>query len=567
MTEAKTSPKPAKDTIYIDVEDDITSIISKVEASGSKEIALVLPKRAVVLQSIVNMRLLARSAKNANKKVVLVTSESALMPLAGAAGLPVAKSLEASAHVPSQPEAATPSPSTPADPDQEMPAKIDYERPIGELAASYSNDASEAIALADDDESKTDKTPVKPPKNKKLKVPNFDRFRLLLGLGILGLIALITFIIFAIFVLPKATIAIQTTSTPFSGNFNLTTSDTAKELDKGQGIIPVQLKKSDQTAKKDIQATGQQNLGKKATGAVNMTYQVCGTIQPPSSVPAGTGLTTKGLTFITQENTSFSSSGTVSDSCINYPSTSSTDIVAQQGGSAYNVGANSSFAVVGYSNVSATNPSALSGGTDNNVTVLSQQDVDKVKEEITSAASDKFSQDFQKSLSDEGFFVIIPTLKISDAEVTATPAVGQQTSTANVTVKVSYSVLVVTKDHLKEAITHNLKNQIDQDNQQLSGNVLEDVNITVQSQSSPTVAVLAIGVETDVLPNIDKNAVEKQVMGQKSGYIKSTIGVIPGVTKVDVHLSPFWVSKVPKKASKVTVTVTADKTAAADEPR
>lgn len=52
----------AKDTIYIDVDDEITGIIDKVVSSKHKIVALVLPKRAAVLQSIVNMKLLKRVA-------------------------------------------------------------------------------------------------------------------------------------------------------------------------------------------------------------------------------------------------------------------------------------------------------------------------------------------------------------------------------------------------------------------------------------------------------------------------------------------------------------------------
>ena len=56
-----------KDVIYIDVDDEITSIISKLQESSGKIVALVLPKRAVVLQSIVNLKLLKHIADN-NKK-------------------------------------------------------------------------------------------------------------------------------------------------------------------------------------------------------------------------------------------------------------------------------------------------------------------------------------------------------------------------------------------------------------------------------------------------------------------------------------------------------------------
>ncbi|MFL6594983.1 MAG: hypothetical protein ACJ8HQ_06025, partial [Chthoniobacterales bacterium] len=72
---------PEKDTIYIDIDDEITGIIDKLKASQSKVVALVLPKRAAVFQSIVNMKLLKRAADSNKKNLVLITAEAGLLPL------------------------------------------------------------------------------------------------------------------------------------------------------------------------------------------------------------------------------------------------------------------------------------------------------------------------------------------------------------------------------------------------------------------------------------------------------------------------------------------------------
>ena len=95
--------KPAKDTVYVDVEDDITTVIDKVEEASEKIVALVLPKRASVLQSTVNMRLLKRAADKVEKTVVLITSDEALLPLAGIVGLHTAKNLQSKPEVPEAP--------------------------------------------------------------------------------------------------------------------------------------------------------------------------------------------------------------------------------------------------------------------------------------------------------------------------------------------------------------------------------------------------------------------------------------------------------------------------------
>lgn len=83
-----------KDVIYIDVEDDITTIISKIKRSKERIIALVPPRRAGVLQSAVNMRLLTKTAQSADKRIVLVTNDAVLTGLAAASQIPVAKNLQ-----------------------------------------------------------------------------------------------------------------------------------------------------------------------------------------------------------------------------------------------------------------------------------------------------------------------------------------------------------------------------------------------------------------------------------------------------------------------------------------
>src|SRR3990167_5176262 len=323
VEKSKTNP-PTKATIYIDVEDEITSIIDKVEAADAKLAALVLPKKSSALQSIVNMRLLKRGADDAGKKIVLITNDQKILPLAGAASVYVAKNLQSKPYIPASP----------------VPVR-------GQTAVADEAESTDAT-----------KDPLKKPtvKDKKLKIPNFDKFRLRLVLIIAGIIGLIVFLFLATKVLPKAAITIQTTSTPVSANFDLTTADSAKAVDSEKSIVPAVLKTSDQTSTQQVPATGQQNKGEKASGPV--TLKNCGT--SVVTVPAGTAVSTGGLVYITQAAKSL---GALPAPCPSTgANTADVDVVAQTPGAKYNVGAGQTFAVSGYSNVSASNAAAFSGG-------------------------------------------------------------------------------------------------------------------------------------------------------------------------------------------------------------
>jgi hypothetical protein len=553
------SAKPGKDVIYLDVDDEITAIIDKVEAAKQKIVALVLPKRAAMLQSIINMRLLKRSATAAGKSVVLITSEHALLPLAGAAGLHVAKNLQSKPAIPAVPhsdvdsvlDADETADSEDLDNIDEQPQKLDYNSSVGDLADGSSG--PEEITLDDDDDDPSTAAPAaaaahkeKAKGGKGLKVPNFDRFRLLLLLGGGALVLLIIFLILAVTVLPKATVTIKTSSTPVSLDTDYTASGTAKQLDEDKKIIPSVLKTSDQISNQQVTATGQQNNGEKATGNVAMSAGSCGP-DVPSEVASGTGFSSNGLNYITKERASFTPR--VSGGKCIFRS-DSIAITAQSAGSKYN-------ASISGANVRSgiTADGSASGGTDNNVTILTQQDLDGAKAKISSADSDKFSKDFQKQLSDQGLYVINSTLKINDPVVTSTPSVGQQASTAQVSVKVSYSVLAVQKTNLQQAVTNALNKQIDKKKEKLSdSDPLKNLTITVQNlQPNSPNATLSLSKDTSAVPILDEDAIKSQIKGKKENQIKDYLNSYPGVKNVEVKFGPFWVSSAPGNTGKIKI--------------
>jgi hypothetical protein len=56
-------------------------------------------------------------------------------------------------------------------------------------------------------------------------------------------------------------------------------------------------------------------------------------------------------------------------------------------------------------------------------------------------------------------------------------------------------------------------------------------------------------------PDLDLEAIKREAAGRKSGEIRSELETNPDIKGVDIKLSPFWVSSVPKKTSKITVTI------------
>jgi len=547
-----------KDTIYIDIDDEITGIIDKLRVSEGKIVALVLPKRASVFQSIVNMKLLKRAADESKKNLVLITSEAGLLPLAGAAGIHVAKTLTSKPEIPTGPVADEELDEVVAEEepiDQEVTTEADGDKPIGELAgagALAAGDGVETLELDNDEAPETaaaTKPAVpKPNKDKKLAVPNFDRFRTLLIIGGAALVLFIIFLIFALTALPKATINIKTNASNVPVSMDLKLSTAAKTLHESDNTVPAKVVSQQKTYSQQITTTGQKNLGNKAQGSVKMSAQECGTPQPANDVPAGTGVSADGLTYITQADTSFTVSK-IKNGCIYFDATSSTPIVAQSGGSNYNT--SGAFSVSGRSDVSATG--SASGGTDNNVQVVSQADLNNAKSKINTN-DNSVKQALEDELKKDGYYGVAATFSAGTPTTTNSANVGDTASSVTVTENVTYTMFGAHKDDLKTLIDDSLKDQIDTSKQSILSEGLDSATFNVNSQTA-TDAQVTMSANAVAGPELNVNDIRQVAAGKKPGDVKHELEANPDVEDVQIKLSPFWVSSVPKKTSKITVTV------------
>lgn len=562
------STQPGKDTIYIDVDDEITAIIDKVRGSHEKIVALVLPKRATVLQSIVNMKLLKRTADEAKKHLVLITSEAGLLPLAGNVGIYVAKTLQSKPEIPTGPAA------THDTEDQEeavnMADDLDGSKSVGEhlrhAPASVvhpSNAAEEDGPIELDNSPATAAGPVvghgaaeaakKAKKGgKKFSIPDFNKFRLW---GIVGAIAVVVFIFLwymGFVVMPRASISVKTDSTALNETLDLTLSTAAKGVDTDDNVVPAQAQQTQKTVTQQAEATGQLDKGTKATGSVVLALKDCS--QEQVTVPAGSGLSVNGLTYITQQGAVLNSVK-VGPNCRNdlapSSSTKTVAIIAQNNGDKYNT-PSATFTVANFANVGAIGSAA--GGTSVIVKVVSQADIDGLKQKITAQDTIAIKKELQQALTGRGLFAVDGSFSNAEPEVISSVKAGDEAATVTVTQKTTYTMLGAKQEDLKKIVAAAVDDKIDKNKQQILDHGLGTAVFKMQSQRG-TSTLVSFDVTAVAGTDINLDDVKKQVAGKKSNDAKEIIGKYPGVTDVTVDYSPFWVSSIPKKAGKITVTV------------
>lgn len=558
-----------KDVIYIEPEDDITDIISKIESSKQKIVALVPPKKAGILRSIVNIKLIAKAGANAKKTVVLVTVDPSIVKLAAATKLPVTKDLQTPPSVPKdKPEI-----------DETVTEKVEDEEEKEEKS-----EKEEETEEKDEEEEKSEKEEKEPEDKAKKKAKKekkekelpenpilawiVSHKKLVIGLAI-GLVLFILFLVWALVFAPAVTISVVRRTTESNFSENVTFTDKLAEENASEGKFYLEQKTNENKIKRDIEATGKKNVGEYATGEVVVYayFKQSGTI----GINAGSQFTLSSYTYTSTENRNLSWSGKSVEECLNagQPTiitsgcliSGRVPVKAVAPGSSYNISASNT----GWSTtapVGAYTDTAMSGGTDKTITVITQADVDKVVATIKTGdkavAKNNLIESIKESSTDSNtIFIIESSYKQTVSEPEVSPKIGEEVEDGtkpSLTVTVTDSIYVIDETKVREFITEKAKlannykiYQIGDENKEYGGLFIENFMKDGEKYTGKLKTTYVSG------PSVTENDIVEMVRGKGIGTAKHDIAENSGIKDVSITPSYPWVSSVPNDPEKITV--------------
>src|SRR5690606_20635813 len=160
-------------------------------------------------------------------------------------------------------------------------------------------------------------------------------------------------------------------------------------------IIPATVLTAEASQTKTFQATGEEKVGEKATGVVTIVNKS----EDEKQIPAGTVLTANSLEFTTnaaavvpaaEETLFITTNGQVDVS-----------VTAVAIGPDSNIKKDTTFSVGGYdqSTMMATNTEAFSGGSEETITVVTENDRQQALESLAQAVQDEAMNALQKKVS------------------------------------------------------------------------------------------------------------------------------------------------------------------------
>ena len=593
-----------KDVIYIEPDDDITNIISKLESAKEKIVALVPPKKSGVLRSVVNIKLITKASSAKNKQVVFVTTDPSIVKLAATAKIPVTKNLQTAPTIPSLDDATDDAASEEIL--EEAPVKVndgtkvededaakeeaekaeepeeteektedDKDEKTDEKAEEEKNEKSDkkdkelaaATKAAKKEEKKAKKEKKEKSKSSNPVIAWLQTYKKWVIIGSIALVLMILFLVWALVIAPaaKITVQVRTDSNPFRESVTLTTDPTEESI--AEGIFYLEEVKIEEEQKTEFTATGTKNVGEKTSGEIIIQAGFWDSdINRPLNINSGSAFKAGGLTFYSNSDVSLSWSGDDNE-CENKSPISllrngclrsaKVSVTAAAPGEAYNID-KTSFTTPN-DRVTAYSEAAFTGGTDKTVTIVSRDNILSAKDKIANENSER-KEEIKKALYDQigdDKIKIDSSYKQTMSDPESSPKVDEEVSDnviPSITVKTTTSIYVLDKAKLEEYVTSRAKLAEDQKIYEISNPFIENFSSADSGYTGKLVATYYTG------PKITENDIMELVKGKGFGDIRHDLGSVNGINQISVEGSYPWVTSAPNDSNKITIEMTIQET-------
>ena len=587
-----------KDVIYIEPEDDITDIIAKVKNAKTKIVALVPPKKAGVLRSVVNFKLIAKTALQHNKTVVLISTDENLVKFAQSVKMPVAKSLSSKPQLATDDEAEfgdadeesdiieeEPETETSTSKSEKKDVKSDHEKSHKDdkKAEAVKAKKSEEVVTEDeiDEEADTDKKVAKKKSNQ--KVPNIKKYRTQIIIGSVFAVIMVVVLIWAFAFAPaaKVIVHVRTSDQGFSETIKLTTDQDKEDIDAG--IFYMEEKAIEKTASADFEATGEVDKGTKASGTLTVKrtspVSIVGNGRDAITIPVGTKFTYNGLTYVStaastlravdgkdfDTDTCKVSTSLVATCDLSKDVTTTVKIEAIENGDKYNMGAVNSGWTASISGATPTSSAAISGGTSKIVKIVSKDDLAAAEENLDITGESDAKKELIDENSDDAI-VIKSSFNIENGQLSSSPALGEEVNgdtKPKVTKKTTYKVYTVSRDAVSQYIEKTVEEGLGDDTRTVyatgAGKDEEKVIAFFESYKNNNGEYTAkLKSTVKIGPRVTPEMISEKILGQKVGQVRTMLTSINGVADVEINRSYFWVTKIPSDINKVEIEITVD---------
>ncbi|HVY67640.1 MAG TPA: hypothetical protein VHA30_01945 [Patescibacteria group bacterium] len=551
-------------SIYLNLEDDVAKVITRLKHNTARQAVLVFPKRSLMFSDSINLRLLKKQVDLLGKEVFILTMDERGQLYAKEAGfaLKFLPKTPAGRGVGDIRVARPQAPAAAVLPEKEPAAAIKRravlsvkrpaQKPVLQAVAVSSPRPMTDVKINDsifprELEQQDRQAAAEQKKNHGHK-----------GLVAMLIISLLIVAALVLVVLPKAEVMIYPKTENVTRDMEISMSTNIGQVDSAALTMPAA--KVDETVNVSgvFSSQGKQQVGNKADGTVKI-YNFTGA---PINLKASTTILTVGSKNYTLaadafgiKPTSYSNAKTKE---VNQDSLSpSVEVVAQDGGEDFNLPAGTRMEIT--NQVFGSRPQVLyaktdteiSGGTTRYLSVIGQSDVDAAKNQLQSQAM----QEIRDKLKGSGLVLPEQSYSFVVSQFTTDNPVGAQAPSFNASLQAKLSGLAYKDADLQSLISQRITQTI-ADNKTLVPKGQDAVSVGVKNYDPVgQLATLNVHYEGLAVYEVDLSNIENQLRGKNQAEVNQLLDARPEIDKIEITLAPSWQKTFPWLTKKIRVSV------------
>lgn len=447
--------------IYLEVDEEITSVIDRLREAKSNKVGIVVPRGAMVLQSVVNLKLIQREAAKQKKHVAIITIDKVGRSLATQVGLPVyddprqaeTSGLQEPKDVPEKVSDVIEidmSKGASGEASDSLPEGVKVNYYTGESVEGKKKEALEAAKKTKPEMPPSDFSAHKltdagkdVPTRVLAKRPGDPR-KLKLKIWI-SIAAVVVALIAAWLVLTRATVNITVPAESYEAKADVKIDATLMASEPQESKIKGALISAQKEMSKDVKATGTKKVGEKAKGKITF-YNDDG---PSKTLKKDTVLTAKGskLTFTLQEAVSVP--GAVVSGGQIVSGKAEGDVIANESGTEYNLPSSTEYSVGGGMTLIRAQ-GETSGGTTEEKKIVSADDITGAEDSLIADAPNQLRDELKKQAGGE--YVVDGAINYEAADFTTSKKAGEETDSFTAKANVKAQVIAFKESDLREAV-------------------------------------------------------------------------------------------------------------------
>lgn len=574
--------------IYIEIDEEIPSIIDKIKKNKGKEATLVISDNSLILGNVLNLKILKKEAENLDKTISIMMNDEDKMineknkqeeVLEVSNNDDLVKSDNVNNFLEEKKNGTSVNVHLVDDDKSKVNfPKIKSENKIKmfDIVKKIDKDIDKSINFTSDFNVHRTETKEENNNNKFLearrgvesqidqKIENFAKKRKK-NVKILSsfsskiivlflLISFITILAVIMIVLPRADVNIVLEKEIVEYNFEFTAEDSLSEIDVVNNKIPLEEIEVIGEESGEYVTTGKKHMQEKASGEITVFNEYSSS---PQRIVATTRFLSKesGKLFRIEKAVTIPGFSRVEG--VDIPGQVTVIIYADKFGEDYNIKADS-FHLPGlqgspkYSSVYARSLKSMSGGIDEEVPYFSQSDYLTAKESLVKLAQDKNDEEFLSKESEEDL-MLEDTKTEEDLEIETNVKVGDIAENFQMKVKAITTISSVSKSDLDRIVSEKINSKLDTNKRLLDDNSSYEIGEILIIEEEKV--IIPIVVSRGLVLDLDIDDLKNNIAGKNELELNNYFNNMSGIKSAGIALSPFWVSSVPSAYDKINITI------------